>query len=149
MDGEAEHLGEMTHRRLAAVVLPIGVGDEADRGVEGEIGRHPGELLRIERQHTLQPLQRVERQEADDRERDHRHRIDEPALFAPLVDAGQAIEAALDGPQQWREEVLFARIDARDEAAQRYGGCEHEREDDRDLRPADESHGVTFKFEIL
>ena len=37
--GEAEHLGQMAHRRLAGIVLPVGVGDEADRGVEGEIRR--------------------------------------------------------------------------------------------------------------
>ncbi len=30
---------EVGHRALAAVALPVGVGDEADRGVEGEVGR--------------------------------------------------------------------------------------------------------------
>ena len=40
---QAEHLREIGHRAFAAVVLPVGVGDEADGGVEGEIrrdGRH-------------------------------------------------------------------------------------------------------------
>ena len=27
-------------------------------------------------------------------------------------------------------------------------GCEHEREDERDLRPADDGHGVTFRSRI-
>ena len=107
VDGEAEHLREMAHRRLAAVVLPVGVGDEADRRVEGEIGRDGVEALRIERQHVLQPLQRIEREEADDREGDHRDRISEPALLARLVDAGEPIEAALDRPQDRREEVVL------------------------------------------
>ena len=31
---QAEHLCEVAHRRLTAVALPIGVGDEADGGVE-------------------------------------------------------------------------------------------------------------------
>ena len=54
VDGEAEHLREMTHRRLAAVVLPVGVGDEADRGVERQIGRNGVEALRIERQYDFE-----------------------------------------------------------------------------------------------
>ena len=49
---------EMAHRRLAGVILPVGVGDEADRGVEGEIGRHGVEAVRVERQQALQPLHR-------------------------------------------------------------------------------------------
>ena len=90
MNGEAEHLGEMAHRRLAAVVLPVGVGDEADRRVEGEIGRDGVEALRVERQKVLKPLQRVEREEAGDGKGEHRDRVDEPALLARRVDAGQA-----------------------------------------------------------
>ena len=35
--GQAEHLHEIGQRAFAAVVLPVGVGDEADRGVEAEI----------------------------------------------------------------------------------------------------------------
>jgi hypothetical protein len=31
---QAEHLHEVGHRAFAAVVLPVGVGDEADRRVE-------------------------------------------------------------------------------------------------------------------
>ncbi len=55
--GEAEHLSEMAHRGLAAVVLPVGVGDEADGGVEREVGRDRVEPARIERQKVLQALQ--------------------------------------------------------------------------------------------
>ncbi len=88
--GEAEHLGQMAHRGLAAVVLPVGVGDEAHRGVEGEVRRHGVEAARIERQKALQPLQGVERQESGDRKGDHRHRVGEPVLLARRVDAGQA-----------------------------------------------------------
>ena len=34
LHGQPDHLGEVAHRGLAGVVLPVGVGDEADRGVE-------------------------------------------------------------------------------------------------------------------
>ena len=60
---------------------------------------------------------------------------------------GAFAAVALDRPQRRRKKVVFARINARDVTAQRYGGCEHEREDNRNLRPADECHGFTFKFE--
>ena len=108
-----------------------------------------GELLRIERQRALQPLQGVERQETDDREGDHRRRVGEPALLARLVDASEAIENALDRPQDRREEIGLARIDFDDQAAQRNRGNQREREDDRDLRPADEGHGFPLKREGL
>ena len=50
---EAEHLGEITHRRLAAVALPVGVGGKAHRRVEGGIRRDVGQRLRIQRQPEL------------------------------------------------------------------------------------------------
>ena len=36
LDRQAEHLGQVAQRGLAAVALPVGVGGEADGGVEGE-----------------------------------------------------------------------------------------------------------------
>ena len=67
-------------------------------GVEGEIGGYAVEALRIERQIVLQALQRIEREEAGDREGEHRHRVGEPALLARLLDAGEAVEDALERP---------------------------------------------------
>ena len=46
--GEAEHLGEIAHGGLGRVGLPVGVGGEGDGGVEGEVGRYVGEVLRVE-----------------------------------------------------------------------------------------------------
>ena len=71
------------------------------------------EAVRIERQHALQPLDAVERQKAGDGKGQHRHRIDEPVLLARRVDAGQAIEAALDRPDDRAEKVSLACVDAR------------------------------------
>jgi hypothetical protein len=51
---QPEHLRQIGQRALAAVVLPVGVGDEADGGVEGEIGRDRAMPGGIERQHVLQ-----------------------------------------------------------------------------------------------
>ena len=54
---QAEHLREVGHRAFAAVVLPVGVGDEADRRVEREVRRHRRLLGRIERQPVLEAHQ--------------------------------------------------------------------------------------------
>ena len=86
--GEAEHLRQMAHRRLAGVVLPVGVGDEADRRVEGEIRRHGVEAAWVQRQQALEPLNSVENEEARDGEGQHRQRIGEPVLLARRVHPG-------------------------------------------------------------
>ena len=60
------HLDQIGQRALAAVVLPVGVGDEGDRRVEGEILGNRGLSGRVERQKCLQPHQPVDEREAAD-----------------------------------------------------------------------------------
>ena len=96
---QAEHLHEIGQRAFAAVVLPVGVGDEAHRRVEGEIRRHRRLLGRIERQHRLEAHQRVEDEKAADVEEQHGDRVGEPMLLALLVDAAEPVERGLDRPQ--------------------------------------------------
>ena len=66
---QADHLRKVAECRLAGVSLPVGVGDEADRDVEGEVGRHARKALRVERQIGLQSQQGVEAQHAGAAER--------------------------------------------------------------------------------
>ena len=134
--GEAEHLSEIAHRGLAAVVLPVGVGDEAARRVEGEVGRDGVKAARIERQHVLEALQRVERQEAYDRKGDHRHGVGEPVLLTLRIDAGQPVKPSLDGRENRAQNIAIALEDARQKAAQRDRRDHDERKYERDLRPA-------------
>ena len=47
---QAHHLGEVAHRRLAAVGLPVRVGHEADRGVERQVRHHRRHVGGVERQ---------------------------------------------------------------------------------------------------
>ncbi len=147
--GETEHLGQMAHRRLAGIVLPVGVGDEADRRVEGEIRRHAIEAARVQGQHALKPLDAVENQKARHGERQHRQRIGKPVLLARRVDAGQAVKAALDWPDDRTEKVSLACVNLRNEFAERYGAAQHQSEHKRDLRPADERHRITFRSRIF
>ena len=72
---------EIAQRGLAAVILPIGVGGEADRGVQRQIRRHSGHALRIPRQIELQPQHGVERHETDEIEQQHGNGIGQPMLF--------------------------------------------------------------------
>ena len=76
---EPGHLREIAHRRFAAVRLPVGVRRERHRRVEGQIRRDAAEALRVEGQHRLQPLHRVEHQQRHDAEQQQRRRVLGPA----------------------------------------------------------------------
>ena len=59
---------------------------------------------RVERQQRLQPHQAVDDEEAADMEQQHRDRIGQPMLLAPLVDAADPVQPRLDRPQHRRQE---------------------------------------------
>src|ERR1700733_9671121 len=86
----------MAGRALGEVGLPVGVGYERDRDVEGEVGRHAGSMLRVQRQMLLQPQYAVENQKAAGVEGQHRERESDPVLTAAGVDSSGAIKQALD-----------------------------------------------------
>jgi hypothetical protein len=137
---QAEHLHQIGQRAFAAVVLPVGVGDEAHRRVEGEIGSNGRLPRRIERQHALQAHQRVEDDEAARVEQQHGDGVGEPMLLAGSVDARGTIEHRLDRTQQPGQERPLAGEHARHVAAERR--CQHDddRAEQQDLEPADECH---------
>ena len=144
MHGEPGHLGQIAHRRLGHVGLPIGIGDEAHRRVEGEIGRDRVEMLRVERQNRLQALQGVKSEEARKAEGEHGEAIADPTLLLTLVDAAQRIEDALDRTQERRQERAFAVEDAGHIKAER---LDQERDDHaikRDLNETIGGHGMPF-----
>ena len=105
LDGQAGRLGQVGHRRLAGVVLPVRVGHEADGRVEaqelldrtqsrpGLSGRRPGAAGG-----------RTATTMRHDAEQDDRDRVRLPALLGGLVDAGHAIDGALDRPQDRRQD---------------------------------------------
>ena len=147
--GEAEHLGQMAHRGLAGIVLPVGVSDKTVRGVEREIGRHGVEAARIERQEILQPLQSVQRQETRDGKDDHGDCIAIPVLFARRIDPGQAVEPTLDRAQHRPQKGSLASVHTRHERAERYGAGQNEGEHQRNLRPANKRHREFLGFRIF
>ena len=138
---QAEHLHEIRQRALAAVVLPVGIGDEADRRVERQILGDRRLLGGIERQERLQAHQCVNDEQAAEMKQQHADRVGHGVLLLPLVDAGDLVDHELDRPQDRRQECALAVEHAR------HIGAEHRRERDDDgaieqnLDPADDGHG--------
>ncbi len=123
-DGEPGHLGQVRHRGLAQVVLPVRIGVEADGRVVGKVGvdvAHARRPCLAERQVGLEPLLQVQGQDADEREDDDRDRIGGPTLLDGLVDAHDLVDTALDGPEDRREEDPLALHDVAHVAAERPG----------------------------
>ena len=93
---EAKHLHEVGHRAFAAIVLPVGVGDEADGGVEGEGFGHCRHACGLKGSSPCSAHQDIENEKAADMKEQHGDRVGQPVLLALLVDAAQPIEAGFD-----------------------------------------------------
>ncbi len=146
MDRQPPHLAAVRERRLAAIGLPVRVGDERHCRVERQTRRQAGELLRIERQPVLIPQHQIQHHEVDRLQRDQRDRIGLPAHLLARIHAGQPVEPPLHRPQHRRQEIPPALHDGGDVAAQRHRRREHQREHERDLRPADHCHRTVLKI---
>jgi hypothetical protein len=142
---EPEHLHQVRHRAFAAVVLPVGVSDEARRRIERQVRGHGGLIRRVQREYRLQAHERVKNDEAAHVEEQHGDGVGEPVLFAGRVHARDTIKHAFDRSQDRREERALAVEHARHVPAERL----HQRNDDRavqdDLNPAVDGHGMTFQ----
>ena len=138
---QTEHLHEVGHRAFAAVVLPIGVGDEADRGVERQI-RGDGRLLgRIERKSRLHAHQHIKNEKAANVEQQHGDRIGDRVLLIALVDAGDLVDRDLDRPQDRRQKGALAVEDPGYIGAERWHDGDEDRAIKQNLDPADDGHG--------
>ena len=105
---EPGHLDEVAHRRLARVGLPVGVGDEADRGVEGHLRDDVGQAVG-QRQPRLHPLEQVQREHRDEAEGQQARRVDVPALLPLRVHPQEPVDQALDR----EEDPVAGRLVAR------------------------------------
>jgi len=118
---ERQHLGEVAHGAFAGVSLPIGIGDEADRGVERGIGSHRAQAGGVQRQGALRALQGVHRQHAQYVEREHRQGIAFPAHVRGGVDAAQPVNGPLQGAAPGRPAPLAVFDGQADIAPQQRG----------------------------
>ncbi len=117
-DREDARLGEVRRPGLAGVVLPVGVGLEADRGVERELRRHGRDAALVERQDVLEAEHDVAGDDGDERHDEHRDGVPAPALLGGLVDAADAVDRPLDGPKDRAQEDALALHDPVDVGAQ-------------------------------
>ncbi len=144
MHGEPGHLGQIAHRGLGRVGLPIGVGDEAHRRIEGEIGRDRIEMLRIEGKDRLQALQGVKGEEARQTEGEHGEAVALPVLLLIFLDAAQRIDCPLEGPQWKRQKSALAFEDAGHIIAERLHEEDDHRAKKRDLNKTIDGHEHHF-----
>ncbi len=121
MHRQSGHLHQIAHGGFGHVRLPVRVGDETDRGVERQIGRHRIERLRIERQQRLQALQPVQHDEAGEAERQHGDRVGDPMLFLRFIDTADAVQPAFQRPQHRRKQGALAVEYPGHVAAERFG----------------------------
>ena len=111
LDGEAGSLRQVGHRRLARVVLPVRVGDEADRGIEAQELLDRAQTGLVERQAALDALEQVEHEDRDEAERQDADRVGLPALLGRLIDAGDLVDRALDRAEDGRQDDPLALED--------------------------------------
>jgi hypothetical protein len=94
---QAGGLGQAAESRLSRVVLPAGVGREADGRVEGERRAHAGVAERV-RQGSLESQQQVQQQDARQGHREQRPQVLGPPLVGLRVDAATSVHDGLGPP---------------------------------------------------
>ena len=90
------HVGEVAGLGLALVGLPVGAGDEADRGVERQQRRHARGVGRVQRQHSLQPQDHVQQEGGQQPEDQYGDRVDLPGHGVVRVHPQGPVDEALD-----------------------------------------------------
>ena len=148
LHGEPQHLGQVAHGRLAAVALPVRVGAEADGGVERRIGRHGTESLRVQGQDALEPLERVDDQDAHEVEQEHGDRIGLPALLGVGPDAGDPVDQSLEPSEHSVEADRLALVDAGHVGAEWLRQQEEDDDIEHELEDAVPGHENTSGFSI-
>ena len=136
----ASHLRQIAHRGFAAIALPVGVGDEADRRVEGRIRTDRAESLRIQRQHALQALHGIHCQHTEQRKPQHRQRIAGPAHFLLAVHAAQAVKKIFDRSYPAHERWQLALVNSRHVPAEWLRQGDKHTEEQRDLQQSIGTH---------
>jgi hypothetical protein len=136
------HLREVGHGRLAGIALPVGVGGEADRGVESEVGGGCAQALGIEREEILQAQDAIAHQHAHQGEQQERDAIILPALLLMRVDGEQAVAEAFEPAERQLQARASTRIeDLLQVQAHRLGEQGQDAGEQQELQPSRQGHG--------
>ena len=144
LHGEAGHLNQVAHGRFAAVALPVRVRHEADRRVEGAVGRHHGgaEVLRVKRQVRLHALQHVQHHKSEDAEAEHGGGVLRPALLHVLAHTGRSVREHFQPAKNGMQKGALSVEDVRHERAQRLRARQQRGEKDCDLQNSGSGHRI-------
>ena len=138
---QPDHLREIRHGRFAAVELPVGVGGKARGGVEGEVRRQTGEILRVKRKMVLVPQDEIGEQHAHEAEQQHGNRVAHPALLLLGIDAAHPVGQAFHRPDDAVDPRLAVGIEHFDVEhphqvqPERLGDQEQDADVERELGP--------------
>jgi hypothetical protein len=94
---QARHLREIAHGGFRRIRLPVCICREGGRGIPGQIRSDVGEILRIQGQPVLEPLDQVKQDHGDGAEEQHGDAVLAPVHFLAFIHAGYAIDDLLDG----------------------------------------------------
>ena len=136
MQRQPDHLREIRHGRFAAIELPVGVGGKARGGVEGEVRRQTGEILRVKRKMVLVPQDEIGEQHAHEAEQQHGNRVAHPALLLLGIDAAHPVGQAFQRPDDAVDPRLAVGIEHFDEVESK-GPCDQQQrpDEERQLGP--------------
>jgi hypothetical protein len=130
---EATHLGRVRHRRLAAVVLPVRVRDEAGSRVQRDVRWHPLQVVGVQEEMALEPLERVQHRREEHAEDEDRLAVALPVLITAPVRPDERVEATLDPAEPAPGQEAFVIVDTRHVDAERVGECDEDGRVDEDL----------------
>ena len=147
VDGQRDHLREIRHRGFARVALPVGVGGEADGGVEREVRTERAKSLWIEREEVLQPQDGVGEQAAHQAEEQHGERVLLPVVLAVRLHAHEPVGKPFQRFHHGVEPGLPIGIEHADEIQAKRLGDERERADEQgQLQPVRSLHIESSEF---
>ena len=140
MRREADHLGEIAHRGLGHVRLPVGVSGKAGGRVPGQVRSHGGQALRIPGQEVLQALDGVGHQHADGRKAQDRKSVLAPIHLLAGFDAAQPIDEPFDGAENRIEPGAFPFKHTGQIGAHGTNACQQNQGEEGELKPAIGGH---------
>jgi hypothetical protein len=121
--------------------LPVGVGGEAGSRVEREIRTHRAEVLRIERQDSLQAENAIGEQAADKTEHQEGKGVLLPGLLLLRLNAEEPVEQPFEGAEERVEKRLSLSVQ-HPKDVKPHGFCQPEKQGHKQhqLKPSVDCH---------
>ena len=138
---QPRHLGQIAHRLLRHIRLPVRVGGKRSRRVPRQVRFHRRKVLRVpQRDRVLQPLNRIRQQQRRATEDQHGHAILRPAHLRVRVHARQLVQQPLHRNQHRVQPGLLALVHPSHVQPHRLRREQHQHKEDRNLQPAVRGH---------